>query len=221
MLNPKTEFMPKQEILACFLKKAFEREKILRIMKTTTLILLVLSLHVSGFAKSQDKITVVLRNTEWSKALTAVEKASNYRFVYSNDLAPVNRKIDLVVRDADLPEVMDKLLVSTTLGYKVMPENVVVLYSKNTVAPEVRVSGRITDEGGNPLGGASIRVKGTNLGTSANANGEYSITPFAPRTPKMANEEGSLRTSIDSISAGFKKLILSLKIPSTTYRGFV
>ena len=168
--------MPKQEILACFLKKAFEREKILRIMKTTTLILLVLSLHVSGFAKSQDKITVVLRNTEWSKALTAVEKASNYRFVYSNDLAPVNRKIDLVVRDADLPEVMDKLLVSTTLGYKVMPENVVVLYSKNTVAPEVRVSGRITDEGGNPLGGASIRVKGTNLGTSANANGEYSIT---------------------------------------------
>ena len=87
-------------------------------MRTTTLILLVLSMHMSVFANGQDKITVVLRNTVWSKALAAVEKASNYRFVYSNDIAPVNKKIDLVVRDADLPEVMDKLLTSTTLSYE-------------------------------------------------------------------------------------------------------
>jgi len=145
-------------------------------MRTTTLILLVLSMHLSVFANGQDKITVVLRNTVWSKALTAIEKASSYRFVYSNDIAPVNRKIDLVVRDADLPEVMDKLLSSTTLSYKVMPDKVVVLFSKVATAPEIRVTGRITDDTGNPLAGASIRVKGTNLGVSANANGEYAIT---------------------------------------------
>ena|SRR5436189_628797 len=32
-------------------------------------------------------------------------------------------------------------------------------------------------------------------------------------------DEGSLNTSIDSISAGFKKSILSCRIPSTTYTG--
>jgi hypothetical protein len=48
------------------------------------------------FANGQDKITIILRNTEWSKALVAVEKASSYRFVYSTDIAPVNKKIDLV-----------------------------------------------------------------------------------------------------------------------------
>jgi TonB-linked SusC/RagA family outer membrane protein len=168
--------MPKREIFTCFLKKPLEREKILRIMRTTTLILMVLSMHLSVFANGQDKITVVLRNTVWSKALTAVEKASSYRFVYSNDIAPVNKIIDLVVRDADLPEVMDKLLMSTTLSYKVMPDMVVVLFSKEATAPEIRVTGRITDETGNPLAGASVRVKGTNLGVSANANGEYAIT---------------------------------------------
>jgi TonB-linked SusC/RagA family outer membrane protein len=176
LLNPKTEFMPKREILACFLKKPLGREKILRIMKITTLSILVLFLHLSVFANGQDRITVVVRNTVWSKALVAVEKASNYRFVYSSDIAPVNKKIDLVVRDADLPEVMDKLLASTTLSYKVMPDQLVVLFSKVAAAPEVRVTGRITDENGNPLAGASIRVKGTNLGVSANANGEYAIT---------------------------------------------
>ena len=45
------------------------------------------------------------------------------------------------------------------------------------------------------------------------------ITPFAPRTPKIAREDGSFRISIDSISEGFRKLILSLKRPSTIYKG--
>ena len=72
-------------------------------MRVTTLSLMVLCVQLSVFANGQDKITVVVRNTEWSKALTAVEKASSYRFVYSSDIAPINKKIDLVVRDADLP----------------------------------------------------------------------------------------------------------------------
>ena len=168
--------MPKREILNCFLKKPLGREQILRIMRITTLTLLVVSIHLSVFATGQDRITVVVRNTEWTKALVAVEKASKYRFVYSNDIVPVNRKIDLVVRDADLPQVMDKLLASTSLSYKVMPDNAVVLFSKVPVPVEIRVSGRVTDENGNPLSGASVRVKGSTQGVSANANGEYAIT---------------------------------------------
>src|SRR5687768_14268933 len=168
--------MPKREFVTCLLKKPFRREKILRIMRVATLSLLVLCTHLSVFANGQDKITVVLRNTVWSKALTAVEKASSYRFVYSSDIAPVNKVIDLIVRDADLPEVMDKLLTSTSLSYKVMPDNLVVLFSKETTAPEIRVTGKVTDESGNPLAGASVRVKGTNLGVSADSKGDFAIT---------------------------------------------
>jgi TonB-linked SusC/RagA family outer membrane protein len=168
--------MPKRENVACFLKKPLEREKILRIMRVTTLLMLVLCLHLTMFANGQEKITVIAKNTVWSKALSAIEKASNYRFVYSSDIAPVNKKIDLVVRDADLPEVMDKLLSSTSLSYKVMPDNLVVLFPKVEFAPEITVKGRITDENGSPLAGASVRVKGSNTGVSANSNGEFSIT---------------------------------------------
>src|SRR6187549_183271 len=168
--------MPKRENVACFLKKPLEREKIMRIMKVTTLLMLVLCLQLTMFANGQEKITVVARNTVWSKALSAVEKASDYRFVYSSDIAPVNKKIDLVVRDADLPEVMEKLLYNTDLSYKVMPDNLVVLFSKVNVAPEITVKGRVTDENGSPLAGASIRVKDSKLGVSANSNGEFSIT---------------------------------------------
>ena len=45
------------------------------------------------------------------------------------------------------------------------------------------------------------------------------MTPFAPRTPKIASDDGSFRISIDSMSSGLRKLILSLNSPSTTYNG--
>jgi TonB-linked SusC/RagA family outer membrane protein len=168
--------MPKWEIFVCLLKKFLKGEKILRIMRVTALFLTIICIHLSVFAHGQDKITVVARNTVWSKALSAVEKASSYRFVYSSDIAPVNKKIDLVVRNADLPEVMDRLLLSTSLSYKVMPDKLIVLFSKTTDLPEIRVTGRITDENGFPLPGASVQVKGTSQGVSANANGEFVIT---------------------------------------------
>jgi TonB-linked SusC/RagA family outer membrane protein len=71
---------------------------------------------------------------------------------------------------------MDKLLASTTLSYKVMPDMLVILFSKVETPAEIRVSGRITDENGSPLSGASVRVKGSTQGISANSNGEFSIT---------------------------------------------
>lgn len=157
------------------MKMPFKWLHFLRIMRATTLSMLILCLQLSVLANGQDKITVVIRNTEWSKALSAVEKVSNYRFVYSSDIAPVNKKMDLVVRDADLPEVMDKLLANTTLSYKVMPDKLVILFSKVDIVPEIKVTGRITDENGNPLAGASVRVKGLNIGVSANTNGEYTL----------------------------------------------
>ena len=60
-------------------------------MKVTTLLMLVLCLQLTMFANGQEKITVVARNTVWSKALSAVEKASDYRFVYSSDIAAADR----------------------------------------------------------------------------------------------------------------------------------
>ena len=164
-LTPKTDCMPNR------LKTALNFKAIMRL----SLILFVVCTHMSAFAFTQ-RITVKLRNTEWGKVLAAVEKASDYRFVYSNDIAPVNRIIDLVVRDAELSDVMDKILEDTDLSYKMMSTNLVVIYKSDDKAADIRVTGRITDENGNPLQGASVRVKGTNSGVSANANGEYSIT---------------------------------------------
>ncbi len=145
-------------------------------MRICTALMLFFMMTLTVRAESQDKITLVLRNTTWGKAVSAVEKASSYRFVYSSDIAPIDKKLDLVIRNADLPEVMDKLLKGTALSYRVMPNQLLVLYEKPQTPADIRITGKIIDDGGNPLPGASIRVRGTERGVSADAEGNYSIT---------------------------------------------
>lgn len=50
-----------------------------------------------------------------------------------------------------------------------------VVFSFTTYAQEKRVTGKVTDETG-PLPGVNVLIKGTTIGTSTDANGEFTIT---------------------------------------------
>jgi TonB-linked SusC/RagA family outer membrane protein len=150
--------------------------KILLLMKLMTPVLLIFMTQLTVSAKGQDKITIKLKNIELTKAMSLVEKQSDYRFVYNNNLIPVEKKIDATFREADLPEVMSKLLTGTGLSYKMMKDNLVVLYQRDDEVKDLTVKGTITDESGRGLEGASIKVKGNKAGTYTVASGEYSLS---------------------------------------------
>ena len=60
-------------------------------------------------------------------------------------------------------------------GSNLLPSNLSHT-GKNLNYKDVGVSGRITDENGSPVPGVSIKVKGTNKGTTTNSDGNYSLT---------------------------------------------
>ncbi|CAN5308103.1 TonB-dependent receptor [soil metagenome] len=150
--------------------------KILLLMKLMNPVLLIFMTQLTVSAKGQDKITIKLKNIELTKAMSLVEKQSDYRFVYNNNLIPVEKKVDATFREADLPEVMSKLLTGTGLSYKMMKDNLVVLYQRDDEVKDLTVKGTITDESGRGLEGASIKVKGNKAGTYTVASGEYSLS---------------------------------------------
>src|SRR5206468_6792606 len=53
-----------------------------------------------------------------------------------------------------------------------------ILLLSNTLfaQPQTQISGKIMDATGNPVSGASVRIKGTNKGTSAAPDGSFSIS---------------------------------------------
>lgn len=146
------------------------------IMKLTFAIILIGCLHVSANVHSQSKVTLNIQSSDIKKVLAAIEKKTSFRFLYSSGLLASHPKVTITAKDEDVLSVVNRLLVNTLLSYEVLNNNLVVLKKENTIIQQSTVSGRITNEAGEPLAAVSIRVKGSNAGTSTDAEGRYSIT---------------------------------------------
>ena len=59
---------------------------------------------------------------------------------------------------------------------KVLLNVVALMFLSVSVWAQKKITGKVTDENGAPIAGASVIVKGSNVGTTTDANGNYTIT---------------------------------------------
>jgi hypothetical protein len=147
------------------------------IMKLTVVLVMLFTLQASADGFGQQKISLNLKRTEIASVLVSIEKQTNYRFLYNNDLAEMKQKISLSVQDADLKQVLDQILTDTDLSYEFMQNNLIVIKEAGDATYEVKavISGKVTGENNAPLSGVAVQVKGTTRGTTTNAQGVFSI----------------------------------------------
>ncbi|HET9430835.1 MAG TPA: carboxypeptidase-like regulatory domain-containing protein, partial [Chitinophagaceae bacterium] len=154
--------------------------KIVRIMKLTIALLLFACLQVSAKGWSQERITLKMTAAEIKKVLFAIEKRSDYRFLFSEEAIKGKPRVTVDVVDASLSDVLDRILANTGVSYKILGSNLVVLKeaisSSEIAVVDIRITGKVTAESGEPLGGVSVSVKGTRSGTTTDAAGNYAIT---------------------------------------------
>ena len=151
-------------------------------MRLTIACMLIACLHVSASGYAQENITLNLKSVELRKAFIAIEKKTDYRFLFDENLIAHKPKIDIQVTERPVIEVLDQLLRNTGITYKVLNNKLVVL--KEISDPvnledfkDVRVTGRVTSaEAGDGLAGVSVFVKGSTLGTTTDATGNFAIT---------------------------------------------
>ncbi len=155
--------------------------KCLLMMKFTILLVAVLSLQSFARGYGQDNITLKLEKANLKKAFKTIEEQGVFRFVYKDEILPRELKVSINVKDKPLEEVMQKILQNTSLAYRRLSGNLVVITSnpaadKNAGKPDlpfVVISGKITDDKDEPLGGVSILEKGTPNGTVSNEEGLF------------------------------------------------
>ena len=154
--------------------------KITRIMKLTTALLLFFCLQVSARGWSQERITLKMTAAEIKKVLFAIEKKSDYRFLFTEDAVKGKPRVSVDVVEATVSEILDKILANTGIAYKVLGTNLVVLKEGGTAAviaeQEIRVSGKVLSATGEALAGVSVLIRGTRTGTTTDANGNFSLT---------------------------------------------
>lgn len=146
--------------------------KMIALMKLTFLFVLFSCLHVSATGYSQEKISLKVTNTEIGEILQLIEKQSDYHFVYSKKQLAVDRKISISAHREPVESVLSQMFRHTDMRYQVKDNGLIIISRKK----DDPVTGIIKDAAGNPLPGASVRVKGSTIGVSTDVNGRFSLT---------------------------------------------
>src|ERR1700761_5895316 len=152
-------------------------KKILLRMKLSISFLLLTFLQVSAKVHSQERLTLTEKGISWERLFDLLEKQSHYTFLYKNDVLPSKQKIDVAVVNQTIPEILETVFKNSPLSYQLFSGNLIVVTSRqNPIMNDIRVSGKVTSSTGDPLPGASVKIKGTTSGTQTDSLGNFSLT---------------------------------------------
>ena len=183
------------------------------------LVLSLTSVHATTF--SQQKVSLDVKNETLLHVLDILQEQSGYTFLFSSEDVEEIKGISLQANDADLFDVLKKCLNGTGISFQVT-ERLVVLrkgLEESAVAPQqksIRVVGKVTDEGKQPLPGVTIAVKGLSVGTVSDKDGKFSLN--LPKMEKLSlifsfigmESQTIVYTGQDSINVMMKEDVAAL-----------
>ena len=154
--------------------------KFIMVMKLSVFIILfsVIQLFAITGKAQQQRLTLDFEKTKVVDVLSHIEKESDYAFLYNVDLVDVERLASIKLEDASIREVLRRLFDDTSVSYRIMDNQVIILSSSDDRQQQQpkNVSGKVSDIRGVPLPGVSIVIKGTTVGTVTDFDGNFNLS---------------------------------------------
>ncbi|WP_429378789.1 TonB-dependent receptor [Mucilaginibacter sp. UYCu711] len=152
------------------------------VIKLIILATTVVCLHVSAASFAQ-QITLNEKRSTLESVLRKIRQQSGYIIFYDRDLLSMSSPVTVKVDQASLEETLVACLSNQPLSYHIVDHTVVInkkgdisMLERLAAAAPIIVKGAVTDEKGEVLPGATIIIKGTEVGTIADKDGNFSIT---------------------------------------------
>lgn len=136
-----------------------------------------LCLHLPAF--SQD-ISLRMKNVTVKEAIEKLKEKSGYSFVFSSVDVNTNLRVTLSVQNATVDEVVKQLLQGQEgLTYEISGKNIVIKKKRSDEPARAKATGRVVDENGDPVIGATVREQGTSNGVATDMDGRFSVDVVA------------------------------------------
>ncbi|GAB1453709.1 TonB-dependent receptor [Draconibacterium sp.] len=128
------------------------------------------------------KLTLDVENATIKSILSKIESQSEFKFFYSSNVN-VDQTASISQKNKKVFDILDELFEGTGIKYEVYGRQIALMEkgetfafpAAETVAQQKSVSGKVTDDTGQPLPGVTVVIKGTTQGTVTNVDGEYNI----------------------------------------------
>ncbi|HLZ85602.1 MAG TPA: SusC/RagA family TonB-linked outer membrane protein, partial [Puia sp.] len=152
-------------------------------MRITAIFILGVSLHVSANSFSQS-ITISAKKITIEKAFRLIEQQTDFSFLWNESVLDKSRVISIDVKDAPLSTVLDICLQGMPLSYRIMNKVVLIQLTRviriedsirSALHPLADVHGRVLNENGEPLAGATVVIRGTTITALTDEQGNFHI----------------------------------------------
>lgn len=132
---------------------------------------------IASTAKSQNinevKVGLSLKGVSVKESLIQLQTKSGFKFTLFNQLFDgEHKKVTLATAQMSVRDALVNILSGTNLRYRLVNE-FIVIEAKPVPPKPGRISGKIVDEKGEPLPGASVRVVETRAGVQSGVDGSY------------------------------------------------
>ncbi len=157
--------------------------QILKAMKLTFVLLTAAFLQISAKGITQT-VTLSLKDAPLFKVFKEIEKQTGFGFLFGKNIMKDAPRVSINVKDVPVLDALQYCFKGQPLTYSIENNTIVVsrkpvlqaqLYDIPLPPLPVQVSGKVTDEGGQPVIAASVQLKNSSVGTSTNSNGEFQI----------------------------------------------
>lgn len=126
------------------------------------------------------RITLNKTNASLESVLKEIRKQSHYDFYYDGKLLAGIKPVTVSLQNASLEEALNEALKGSDIEYTIKGK-IVSIKKKEPVLidkvidkiQQIDIRGKVVDERGRPLPGASVFVKDSKVGTTTNENGEF------------------------------------------------
>ncbi|MFW0718215.1 TonB-dependent receptor domain-containing protein [Pedobacter sp. N23S346] len=146
-----------------------------------TLLLFTLCFNLAtarGLTQNATSGSLSLKITELSipEALALLEKKSGFLINYNKSIFSPKDKINLDIKNMAFEPILKRILSGTRVAYRFADSQTILLYKLPDPVKPGLISGKIFDEKGETLPGASVKVIETGKATQTASDGSYSLS---------------------------------------------
>ena len=174
--------MKKRLLKNAMLRKRIWLRKMFLRMNYLFCLLVLGALSVSAEVYSQNGlVSLKMKDVSLVKVFNEITKQTGYDFLYNYDLIQNKGTVDVNAKMVDLKDFLHDLLKGKNLGFE-FRDGAIIVRGESVRLDDQKIKSRtikgiVRDKTtGDPLPGATVKIKGTSVGTATNMEGKFELT---------------------------------------------
>ncbi len=158
----------------------------------------------------QARITLSINQESLQSVLDTIEKNSEYHFYYNGKLHDMCRNVSVKADNEPVVSVLKRIFKPPAIEYTIQGHDVILEDPRATQAQStaVNISGRVEDQYGQPIIGATVIVDKSTAGTTTVADGEFELRGQQLPVTLIVSFIGYQTQSVEVATAAPTKIVL-------------